>query len=298
MTLSPVVLFVHKRLSHVRQTIEALKKNELASQSELFVYSDGAKNQSESGDIDEVREYIRSIDGFKSVTLIERQKNLGLSKSIISGVTEVVNRYGRVIVLEDDLVTSPYFLKFMNTALELYRDEPNIASIHGYVYPISDLPDFFFIKGADCWGWATWKDKWSMFESDAQKLLYKLKKEKKEEEANFNNSYDYIKMLEDCIKQKNDSWAVRWYMSAFLEDLLTLYPGVSYVQNIGFDNSGTHCGPSDRFEVKLNDVDISNNIDLAIQEDLESRRKFELFFHSLKPTVVQRVKSIIRKLFL
>ncbi len=153
MLLAPITLFVYNRLSHTKQTINALKKNKLAEQSELIIFSDSFKNSDDKKKVNQVREYIRSIKGFKGVEIIERPDNFGLANSIIDGVTRVVNQYGKVIVLEDDLVTSSFFLEYMNNALLCYEDDPQVISIHGYNYPISDLPEIFFIKGADCWGW-------------------------------------------------------------------------------------------------------------------------------------------------
>src|SRR3989339_1619899 len=145
--LAPIVLFVYNRPYHTKQTVEALQKNEFANESELFIYSDEAKNLSAKESVDEVRNYIKTIDGFKKVTIVEREKNFGLANSIIDGVTKIVNEYGKIIVLEDDLVTSPFFLRFMNEALEMYQNESNVASIHGYIYPIGGLPETFFIRG-------------------------------------------------------------------------------------------------------------------------------------------------------
>jgi len=163
--LAPIVLFVYNRPWHMRQTIEALQKNELAEVSELFIFSDGPKSEADKEKVLEVREYIKTIPGFKSVTLIKRERNIGLAQSIITGVTDVINRYGRIIVLEDDMVTSPYFLKFMNEALEFYKDAEKVVCVHGYIYPIeAKLPETFFLRGADCWGWATWKRGWDLFD--------------------------------------------------------------------------------------------------------------------------------------
>ena len=170
------MLFVYNRLNCTKRTLEALQKNELASKSELFIYSDAAKNKNDMKKVAKVREYIKNIDGFKKVFIRRKKANTGLAHSIINGVTKVVNKYGKIIVLEDDLVTSRYFLRYMNDALEAYKNEPRVASIHGYIYPINNLPETFFIKGADCWGWATWNNKWSMFERDGKKLLDKVKK--------------------------------------------------------------------------------------------------------------------------
>ena len=296
--LAPIVLFVYNRPWHTRQTVEALQKNELACASELFIYSDAPKNENATAKVNEVREYIKTIDGFKKVTIYEREKNWGLANSIIDGVTKIVNEYGKIIVLEDDLVTSAYFLRFMNEALEMYKDEPKVASIHGYIYPIDGLPETFFIKGADCWGWATWSDKWSIFELDGQKLQNELISKKLQKEADFNNSYGFTKMLKDQIQGKNNSWAIRWYMSAFLKNMVTLYPGQSYVQNIGHDAEGTHCtSETDIFRVKLNNNISINKI--SIDEDNEARKKIEIFFKSLKINLLKRVflklKRIIKK---
>ncbi len=296
MNLAPIVLFVYKRPWHTQQTVEALQKNELAKESELYIYSDEAKSEDAQKSVDEVREYIDKIDGFKRITVIKREKNWGLADSIIDGVTKIVNKYGKIIVLEDDLVTSPYFLKFMNDSLKMYEKDKTVASIHGYIYPINNLPDTFFIKGADCWGWATWKDRWDIFEPDGQKLLDELQFKKLENEADFNGSYDYTKMLKDQINGKNNSWAIRWYISAFLKDMLTLYPGKSYVQNIGFGEEGTHCTSiTEVFDVILSTNDSISKID--VREDLESKRKIELFFNTLKKNIFKRIILKLKVLF-
>ena len=295
MNLAPIVLFVYDRPDHVKQTVEALKKNELALNSELFIYSDAAKNKNGEDKVIKVRQYIKNLDGFKKVTIFERNKNLGLASSIINGVTKIVNDYGKVIVLEDDLVTSPFFLKYMNEALELYKEERRVASIHGYIYPIENLPETFFIKGADCWGWATWRNKWSIFESNGQKLLDEINKRNLQKEADFNNSYDYTKMLKEQIKGKNNSWAIRWYMSAFLKDMVTLYPGQSYVQNIGHGAEGTHCKTeTDFFKVKLSNKFKLSRID--VNENLITRKKIENFYKGAKISVFKRSISKILSL--
>ena len=291
--LAPIVLFVYNRPWHTQQTVEALQKNKLASESELFIYSDEAKNDDARVSVDEVRKYIDNITGFKKITVIKRDKNWGLANSIIDGVTKIVNEYGRIIVLEDDLVTSPYFLKFMNEGLTMYENEDKVASIHGYIYPIDNLPNTFFIKGADCWGWATWKRAWDVFEPNGQKILDELKSRGLEKGADFNNSYGLTQMLKDQIKGKNNSWAVRWYMSAFLKDMLTLYPGKSYVQNIGNDDRGTHCCVSDIFRVELCTSNNSNRLELV--ENSDSRKKMEIFFNSISGIFIQKLKTRMKR---
>ncbi len=299
MELAPIVLFVYNRLWHTQKTIEALQKNELASKSELFIYADGAKSKKSSTQVLEVRNYIKKVDGFSKVTIIERDKNWGLANSIIDGVTQIVNKYESVIVLEDDLVTSPFFLRYMNSALELYKDNNEVISIHGYQYPLKhsqNLPNTFFIKGADCWGWSTWMRGWDLFESDGQKLLDELKFRGLQKETDFNNSFGYTKMLKDQIKGKNNSWAIRWYMSAFLKNKLTLYPKQSLVQNIGFDGSGSHCSSTGRFFIEnLSEVLPLFDKSSKIVENLEARDLMEKYFNSVKGDFIRKVFSKIKK---
>jgi len=183
----------------------------------------------------------------------------------------------------------------MNDALEMYYENRKVASIHGYIYPIDKLPNRFFIKSADCWGWATWKDRWDIFEPNGQKLLDELQNKNLENEADFNGSYGFTKMLKNQIKGKNNSWAIRWYMSAFLKDMLTLYPGQSYVQNIGFGSEGTHCiSETNVFDIKLNLNYISNKIE--IKENLVARKNIETFLFSIKPTIFKRIISKLKGL--
>ena len=278
MSRAPIVLFSYNRLWHVRQTIEALTKNELARESELFVFSDGPKTEKDESKVKEVREYIKTIKGFRKVEIIERDRNFGLASNIIDGVTKIVNEYRRIIVLEDDLITSPYFLTYMNKALEIYQDEEKVASIHGYVYPLPNpekLPDTFFIRGADCWGWATWERAWKLFEADGKKLLNLLIERKETNIFDFNGSYGYTKMLKDQLQGKNDSWAIRWYASAFLNNMFTLYPRKTLVRNIGADNSGTHCITTDIFDGEIA-VDIILE-KLPVKENEEARKQFECY---------------------
>ena len=171
--LAPIIVFVYNRPHHTKQTLEALKKNTIASQSELYIFSDGAANNDLKAKINEVRNYVKDIRGFKKTTLIERRQNLGLANSIIDGVTRIINKHGKVIVLEDDIVTSPYFLKFMNDALNFYEKKKDVWHISGWNYPIDNkgLNDVFFWRLMNCWGWATWSDRWVNFEKNVEKTI-------------------------------------------------------------------------------------------------------------------------------
>jgi len=300
MPLAPIVLFAYNRPEHTRWTLEALQKNELADESDLYFFSDGAKNETAKQQIVQVRNYIRSVTGFRKVEIIERSENWGLARSIISGVTEIVNKYGKIIVLEDDLVASPFFLKYMNEALDLYEREDNVISIHGYIYPVKEkLPETFFLRGADCWGWATWKRGWEIFEPDGNKLLMELKDKKLTKEFDFDGSYPYVKMLEDQIADKNNSWAIRWYASAFLANKLTLYPGESLVHNSGFDGSGTHSGIGGNVNRDGHFEDVKINVNKTIiKEDLSARSAVIKYFKSnggCRAKGLRYLKSFFRK---
>ncbi len=292
--LAPIVLFVYNRPDHTLRTIEALKKNNLAKESELFIFCDGPKNEQAQGAVQEVYKIVDNVSGFKNVIVKKNPINKGLANSIISGVSEIVEKYGCVIVVEDDLVTSPHFLEFMNDGLEFYQNNDKVISIHGYVYPVKkELPQTFFLKGADCWGWATWKRGWDLFNANGSDLLAQLKARNLQKIFDFDGAYDYTKMLEDQISGKNNSWAIRWHASAFLADKLTLYPGKTLVQNIGFDDSGTHCATSDEYEQQVS----QNRILIAeiIQEQSAfAREQIKLFFRP-KRSFFEKIKRKIAK---
>lgn len=296
MNPAPITLFAYNRPWHVQQTIEALLKNDLASESDLIVFSDGPRRVEDASLVSQVREYIHSISGFRSVRIVEREQNYGLGKSIIAGVTEVVNLRGKLIVMEDDLVTSPFFLRYMNDALEYYEHEDKVISIHGYCYPIKGLPETFFLRGADCLGWATWQRGWELFEENGQELLSKLERENLLSRFDLFGAYNFSQMLRDQIAGKNSSWAVRWYGSAVLKNRLTLYPGQSLVFHIGSDGSGTNCRVEDHsLDVILNDrlVKIGTT---SVAENSLALEKLKLHLRKINnPSLLRRItRKIIR----
>jgi len=268
MALSPIALFTYNRPYHTRKTVEALQQNKLSSRSDLFVFSDGPKDAVSATLVQEVRNYLKSINHFKSVSIIERKSNIGLAANILEGVQQIMSRSEKVIVLEDDLLTSPFFLDFMNEGLCLYENDENVISIHGYLVPLEEkLPDTFFLQGADCWGWATWKRGWNLFQPDGSLLLDRLIKSNQTEQFDFDGSYPYLQMLKDQVAGKRDSWAIRWYASAFLENKYTLYPGKSLVTNIGGDGSGINNGveyfspaPFHQSQVVVSRIEVRQNV--------------------------------------
>lgn len=264
---SPIALFTYARVDHTKSAVESLLHNKEAAESDLYIFSDGPKTEEKRKAVEDNRNYIHTISGFKSIHIIERDKNWGLANSLIAGITEVINKYGRVIVVEDDLILSPYFLQFMNEALEKYKDDDRVGTITAYVPPIKEqLPETFFLMYFMCWGWATWKRAWDLLEKDPRPLLRGLRFKKTKFDVgggvgNYGNLY--------CQKVGLvDSWYVRYYASLFLKGKLSFYPGHALAANNGLDGTGTHSKTSaqNAYQVKcykkpivLTDIPINEN---------------------------------------
>jgi hypothetical protein len=246
---APIALFVYDRPLHAEQTLESLRRNPESSDSDLIIFSDGSRSLDDAERVRRTRAVIAAAGGFRSVRVVLRDENWGLARSIIGGVGEVLRDHGRVIVLEDDMITSPRFLGYMNAALDRYADEPSVGSVHAYMYPIEGLPEFFFTKGGDCWGWGTWRDRWSMFEPDGRALLRELKRRGLLKEFDRTGGNHMVRMLIGQIRGENCSWFIRWHASLFLNGKLTLQPGRSFIHNIGADGSGTHFPRTALFDV-------------------------------------------------
>ncbi|MES1182098.1 MAG: methyltransferase domain-containing protein, partial [Flavobacterium sp.] len=269
-SLAPVIFFAYNRPEHTLKALESLMANKLADQSHLFIYCDGAKpdaSETALAGLSEVRKIIRSKKWCGQVDIVERKENLGLAKSIIEGVTTQSGDFGKVIVLEDDLVLSPGFLTFMNDALNLYESEEKVMHVSAYVYPVKkNLPETFFYPAATCWGWGTWNRAWKKFNHDPADLVKKLSSQVKE--FNLDNAFPFYQILQDNVKNENDSWATRWYGSIFLEKGLSLHPHKSLVQNIGNDGTGIHPHRTPKYDhdkiassIHVEKISISENAD-------------------------------------
>lgn len=277
MSLAPILLFTYNRPSHTRQTLNALLGNELSNESELFLFSDGYKGIEDKNEVMEVRQLVRSIKGFKKIHITEHGVNLGLAKSIIEGVTQVIETHGKVIVLEDDLITSSYFLTFMNDALDMFEKEERVGHVHGYCYPLPELPDAFLIKWTGSWGWGTWKRAWQQFNPNGRALLDEIERRKLTNQFDFNGKYPYTRMLRRQVRGGNNSWAIRWNASLFLNDLLSVNAGKSLVENIGFDGSGTHSSSQNIYTTTLYSEKLSIDIP-SIEENHTVRRSIERYY--------------------
>lgn len=290
--LAPIAIFAYNRLNHLQQTIESLQKNKLACKSELYIFSDAAKNKSEIEKVEKLRTYIYKIEGFKKVYIIERNTNFGLAKSIITGVTDIINKYNKIIVLEDDLIVSNDFIEYMNTALEFYQNNENIFSISAYSGAI-DIPknysnDIFLLKRINSWGWASWGNRWQTvdWEMNYFKDFIKDKKQRKQ----FNKSgLDLSIMLLKQYQKKINSWAIRYNYACFQQNKLNIYPVGTKVINIGADGSGSNLGKTAKFNNKLKSkhIKFENNI----SENKEISANYSNF---LKPSLIRRIINLLK----
>ncbi len=273
MTLAPIAIFTYNRYSHLKKTIEALQRNYLAKESEVFIFSDGAKSEIDMPEVQKVRDYISYVNGFKNVNIVLQNSNLGLAQSIITGVSEIINRYGSIIVLEDDLETSPFYLDYMNSALHNYSAD-NIWSIAGYS-PSIQIPESYtyetFLAFRNCsWGWATWKQNWNETDwnvKDFNEFFITKENRKRFEKGGNDLSIMLLKQMNNQI----NSWSIRFNYAGYKHNLPTVYPTNSFVRNIGVDGSGTNMKKSKKYQIHLSNHKIDmqqfspdNNIDFEI----------------------------------
>jgi hypothetical protein len=294
-TFAPVAVFAYKRVDHLRRTIDSLIGNVEASATDVHVFCDGPKGAQDQAATDAVRRYVAQIRGFQSIRAEYRQRNYGLAANIIDGVSRLTAAHGRVIVVEDDLMLSPHFLRYMNDGLDLYASDTRVASLHGYCYPVGRaLPETFFLRGADCWGWATWQRAWTHFRADGAALLDELEARHLTHEFDFDGQYAFTRMLRDQVARRNDSWAIRWHASCYLDGLLTLYPGRSLVHNTGNDASGTHC--DERLDyvqtVATEPVRVERQ---PVEVSAVARAAFVDFFRAGRPRPLARVARALRR---
>ncbi|WP_432821219.1 sugar transferase [Trichloromonas sp.] len=296
MTPAPIILFVYNRPEHTRRTIEALQANALAAQSVLTVFSDGPRSPVEQESVAEVRAYLRNVRGFERLTVVEQEKNLGLARSIIDGVSTALAEADRVIVLEDDIVTSPCFLRYMNDALEFYREEERVMHVSGHMFPVAsdDLPQSVFLRPASCWGWGTWARAWRHFAKDPEILVRKFDSGMKKS-FNLDGAYDYWSHVLLNRRGRIDTWAIFWYASVFLQGGLCLHPARSLTDNIGHDGSGVHCHPTEAFQVNLSAGAVTE-FPKEIIEHPEALMRVQAFYRSQRVSLWQRVVRKGRKM--
>lgn len=296
---APVVLFVYNRLDHTIGVIQSLSKNLLANETDLYVFSDAAKSENGLDKVQEVRHYIENTEwhsGFKSVTIVKAEKNKGLARAVITGVSDVLEKYGKVIVIEDDLLLSPFFLNYMNEALEYYKADENIWSISGYSFPMKSLKkyphDIFYSYRGCSWGWATWKNRWKTVDWDVKEYSSMINNPEWMNRFNRGGA-DMVNMLKLQVEGKIDSWAIRWCFAQSNQEMYTVYPKYSYLQNGGCDGSGTHSGSNKDFATDISKALLECKFErLGIEEKIsrEFGRKYE-------DTLKKKIRRNLKKIF-
>ncbi len=250
---APIALFAFNRPAHLARTVASLSANHLAAESDIWVFCDGPRRPDDDRLVREVREVASGITGFASVRVVAQEANAGLAASVMAGVTQLCESAGRAIVVEDDLVLSPYFLQFVNQGLDRFADQDLAMQVTGYMFPgvTSDLPESFFTRLPSSWGWGTWQRAWRKMDADAESLLHRIRARNLGRSMDLDCPSGYLNMLRVQVAGQLDSWAIRWYASMLLAGGLALRPARSLVRNGGMDGSGVHCDPTDAFDVDV-----------------------------------------------
>lgn len=292
---APIALFAYARPVHTRRTLEALAANQLANESDLIIFADAARSEDVIARVEAVRYLARSVVGFRSVTVIERRENFGLARNIIEGVDATLKQYSNIIVLEDDMVTSPLFLGYMNDALHRFKDNEKVMHISGYMYPMQTegLRETFFLPTASCWGWATWARSWRYFKKDPEEMMRNVTFAQKAA-FNLQHAYPFWNQVRMNALGIMNTWAIFWYASILSRGGLCLHPRRSYVQNIGHDDSGTNATHTKMFDVMLNTLSTGDwcNSDVIDAVALERLRVYLYGTLSLRSKIRLKVDKL------
>ena len=297
---APIALFVYNRLEHTKKVIEAIKKNSISKKSVIYIFSDFSNKDYEKIKIEKVRQYLKNLKCFQKIVIVERKYNFGTSKNITNGLSQIFKKYSKCIIIEDDILISRNFLIQMNYFLERYKRNKKIASIEGYMYPAKfkkNVPNYFYLKGTGCWGWATWKRSWKNYEDSAKKLLNKFDNKKKLiYDFDYYDTYPYYRMLKKQIRSKKKSWAIKWYASNYLKNNYTIYFKNTLVKNIGLDGSGENC----RIDYQINQKKFTNRtykikINGKLKENIAAKEDIAKYLNT-KFSFKNKINFIIKKL--
>lgn len=294
--LAPIALFVYNRPQHTARLLQSLLANPLAAQSRLYVFADGPKANASATELQRVadtRKLFDCLTGFAKVELRSAPENRGLAASVVEGVSLVLQRHGRIVVLEDDLELAPHFLHFMNEGLELYANRPDVYSVNGFMFPLKHKPaaGSVLLPYTSTWGWGTWQSKWAVFDAAMPGKEQLLQNPRRVEQFNI-SGYRYT----DMLHLGNNSWGIRWYYSVFMKQGLNLFPTRSLVNNTGFDGSGTNCEEVPSEPVPLYQGFIQPA--LHATSDPEFHRQYIEYFRKLtQPTLVEKLMQRIKHSF-
>ncbi|MDR2409495.1 MAG: hypothetical protein LBE13_15480 [Bacteroidales bacterium] len=279
MSYSPICLFTYRRFEHFKKSVKALQENYLSKYSDLYICSNAAIHNNEREIVNNIREFALSIKGFATVTLIKNEVNKGQEETFLKNITNILNVYKKIIVLEEDMVTTKNFLNYMNAALDYYENMKDVNSIAGYSVPIEDeyfdCNDVYFIQRSCSWGWATWLDRWlSMKWTITKEDLHRINWFK------FNSSgYDKYNMLSEVVAQKLNAWDIKTDYTLHTNNLFTVYPKKSFLRNIGMDGSGEHCGKTNAFDpVLINENIINFRFNRALSINQKILKQFKKYY--------------------
>ena len=276
--LAPIALFGYNRPNKFATAVTSLSENYLAIDSDLFIFIDGAKLAKDKILVNEVTKLARKVSGFNSIEVITHSENKGLANSIRFGVNFILNKFDRLIVIEDDLILSKSFLSYMNSGLEHYKDDLRVASIQGFQYPIKkEFDQPLVLKGADCWGWATWRDRWNSTSFDPQMLMQELIEKNLTHDFDMSGTMPFFQMLKNAQANKIDSWAIFWHASMFVQGKVSIYPKKTLVYNSGHDGSGTHGTRSSIFNTKLSEWSKVENWPIPIENNLYNQSMIKFY---------------------
>lgn len=291
--LAPIAIFAYRRPAHTSRLIDCLLANEGLAQSPVFVFCDGARRPEDEEAVAATRRLARERLG-PYAQIIERSANLGLANSIIGGVTELARRYGRVIVLEDDLILHTECIAYLNAALDRYAGEERVYHVNAYRYPIPAAAAPAFSRLTASWGWGTWWRAWKAFEPDAARLEGLIRTARMASTMDFGDRFPFFAMLQDQARGRIDSWAIRWYASVLLRRGLALSPSRSQTVNGGMDNTGSHSPATSRYQVELGTA--SQEWPTRIVEDELAYRQLRTFFADASGSYPRRLARRLKRL--
>jgi hypothetical protein len=291
-----IALFCFNNLGRTRRTVESLQKNALVNCSDLIVFCDGPRSTAESIETSRVRDYVKSIRGFRNLKVVESETNKGLADSIVGGLNAVFSKNESCIVLEDDVEVSPVFLEYMNSALRKYQDDKRVWHVNGYNVPWSfaGCSETFCSRWMSCWGWGTWRDRWKEFRREPERLVREWRRQDIRY-MNINGTVDFWEQVLRNNSQQLKTWAIFWQATIQERKGLCISPRESFCRNFGFEGDGTNCGRWSAYDLAELSEKMPVLVDV-IREDKVALARLQGYFRYHNPTLLDRVVKRLRRL--
>jgi hypothetical protein len=291
---APIALFAYNRADYAERALRALARCPELADSPFYIFCDGAKSAAGKAKVDAARNVVRE-HAPKHATIVERETNFGLARSIRTGVTELCEKYGRIIVLEDDLEVSSTFLGYMNAGLDRYAEDPRVMEIVGYMYPVevAGPHDALFLPVTCSWGWATWARAWAKLDSGQDWYDRMLRDRELRRRFDLDDAFPYFEMLTSQRRGEIDSWAIRWNLDVFANNGLVLFPRRSLLANRGHDGTGTHAEQSSPFEASAHAFVPSSFPSEVRVDEQQARQVREFIRRASRGTLRNRVGRLV-----